>query len=333
MLPTSCHPSHICKNIPQSVITRVKRNCSTQETYQDSLNDYIGFLQERNYSDEIIESAVKVVNDKSRDSLIHKPNSTKHHSRSFPLVVKYNPNLPNMNKIVHDNLHILNLHPNTKQLFEDKILVSHKMESNIKDLLTSSRYKEPTSDTTHQINDEQPGSGCIGCGKCTLCINYLVETNLATSFNTTKSFPIKGTVTCQSNYVIYQIRDIVCEIDYVGYSSNIKSRWANHKSHIKKNIKSCELSTHINLKAPGKHQLDRDCQKNYDRDLKTQLRIILLEEVNIRPDLDDKKIIEIMEAREYIWQCQLKATSKLGGICKRVTKTSKKSKSTQNSRS
>ena len=32
---------------------------------------------------------------------------------------------------------------------------------------------------------------------------------------------------------------------YAGKSTGIKKRWANHKSHPKKLVKSCELSTHI----------------------------------------------------------------------------------------
>ena len=326
LLPTSCHPLHMCKNIPNGVITRIKRNSTTEEDYQNSVKDYVGYLQSRGYSDEVINSAVEETNNKDRQSLLTGSNKGENHKRTFPLVIKYNPHLPNMSNIIKEHAPILDLHPNTKQLFHDNLNVTYKIESNIQSLLTSSRFKDTSNlPNNSSNNDHHQDFGCIGCNKCTLCKNYLFETKIARSYNTNISYPIKGTVSCESDYVIYQIRDKICGVDYVGYTKNIKLRWANHKSHIKMRIRSCELSTHINVRAPDKHLFtNRKNQKIYDSDLKAQLEIILLEEVIVDPMWDDDKITDTLEAREYEWQCKLKVINRLGGICKRVTKKSKK---------
>ena len=159
---------------------------------------------------------------------------------------------------------------------------------------------------------------------CALCNLYVSPTKIATSYNTNNTYKIKGTITCDSEYIIYQIKDSICKIDYVGYSTEIKRRWSNHKSHIKKYIKSCELSTHINFGAPDKHPLNRSTQAMYDKDLSSQLSVIFLEEVTIDPSWNYEQILEKMEAREYHWQCQLKVINSLGGICKRTTNRAKK---------
>ena len=144
--------------------------------------------------------------------------SKKHHSRSYPLVVKYNPHLPNMNSIIRRNLYILDIDPLTKSLFKDKIFVTFKMESNIKALLTSSRFKEEEStNTTEDTTNTEGNGGSISCGKCSLCKNFLLESKIATSYYTSQTYPIKGTVTCDTKYMIYHINDISCCIDYVGY--------------------------------------------------------------------------------------------------------------------
>ena len=321
LLPSSCHPTHICKNIPKSILTRVKRNCSSEETYQEGVQEYTGYLKMRDYSDDSISNALEQVSSKSREELVSK-SSDKTHVRSYPLVVKYNPRLPNMNSIVKKNLHILDIHPHTRDLFKDRIFVSFKMEPNIKSLLTSSRFKDkPNEEEAEQLVED---GGSISCGKCSLCKNFVLNTKIATSYNTNTTYQIKGDVTCETQYIIYQIKDMVCGIDYVGYSCGIKQRWANHKSHIKKGIKSCEISTHINYSAPEKHLLDKSSCNGYDDDLKAQVNVVFLENVKIESEWDNEKITSVLENREYFWQCRLKATSKLGGINKRVTKMGKK---------
>ena len=67
--------------------------------------------------------------------------------------------------------------------------------------------------------------------------------------------------------VIYLINDNICKISSVGYTAdNMKTRFANHKSHIKFNKRLCEVSKHIadNLIL---HELDQSSQMKYDTSL------------------------------------------------------------------
>ena len=58
-----------------------------------------------------------------------------------------------------------------------------------------------------------------------------------------RGFTINKPLNCQSRNVIYQV---VCHCgkNYVGSTKNPKDRWANHKSHIRLEERTCNLATH-----------------------------------------------------------------------------------------
>ena len=60
----------------------------------------------------------------------------------------------------------------------------------------------------------------------------------------------------------------MCKISSVGYTAdNIKTRLANHKSHIKSNKRLCEISKHI-ADNSNWHQLDKSSYSNCVNKLK-----------------------------------------------------------------
>ena len=60
----------------------------------------------------------------------------------------------------------------------------------------------------------------------------------------------------------------------------MKTRFANHKSHIKFNKRLCELSKHIadNLIL---HEPDESSQMKYDTSFSKQIEVIIIEEVDL----------------------------------------------------
>ena len=71
----------------------------------------------------------------------------------------------------------------------------------------------------------------------------------------------------------------------MGCTSNCtRERFRNHKSHIKKMIPSCEVSTHIKDNWTL-HALDTSTFEKYDKSLSTHLEVILIEKVEISADI------------------------------------------------
>ena len=156
--------------------------------------------------------------------------------------------------------------------------------------------------------------GCLPCGKCYCCkLGYLTPCESFSSYHTTQVFNISVTATCQSVGLIYLAECITCETSCVGYSvGNLPKRLSNHRSHIKKCIKSCRLTSHFIEKD---HQLIRDkTQKEYDSSLVKHLKVIVIDTVYFKPGLTTKEREKLCEEREGCWQTRLKTFERFGGM-------------------
>ena len=140
LLPSSRHPTHICKNIPKGVMKRVRRNCSDDIIRTETYQEYKQYLLEREYNVDLIEEAIAEAEQVSRLELMgvtDENNPQEHTSRKIPLIMKFNPRLPFMSKFIRENLHVLSLNPDTARLFNSNTLfVSFKMEQNILSMIT-----------------------------------------------------------------------------------------------------------------------------------------------------------------------------------------------------
>ena len=197
----------------------------------------------------------------------------------------------------------------------------YKTEKNILSTITKNKFKGSSAPLGEEAVDES--WGCYSCNNCTLCKNYLVESKTITAPNTNQTFKIKSTILCSTKNVIYLLRDKVCDIIYVGYTSgDMKQRWAGHKSHIKTRVKSCEISSHFIAHQNSKHKIDRTgSQSAYTESLAEHLEVLIIESVTF--DDSEHDHISKLEARETFWQNALKGTVKLGGINKRTNKRKK----------
>ena len=324
LLPTSCHPTHICKNIPGGVMKRVRRNCSEEETRASTYLEYKHHLQLRNYSGDLIDSAIEQAEQTSRDILmgkVEKPEQNK--GRKYPLIVKFNHRLPPVSKFMHEHLHILDLTPETAKLFnKSSMFTSYKMEQNILSMISKNKFKCRSVDIVTDSNspDDDTDWGCWKCNKsCSICKNFLIESKSVTSSNTNQVYKIKSRITCDTKNVIYMIRDKVCDnVFYIGYTEDtIKVRWRNHKSHIKMNKKTCEIASHFTKLAGTVHKLIKTNQADYTASLSTQLELVLIEAVVPVPGLDMKNHLL---SRESYWQGALKSSRLFGGINKRANR-------------
>ena len=156
--------------------------------------------------------------------------------------------------------------------------------------------------------------GCFQCGRCYCCrLGYLTPCGSFTSYHTNQIFTIEKAITCQSMGLIYLAECVTCETSCVGYSvGNLPKRLSNHRSHIKKNIKTCRLTTHF---IERDHNLVRDkTQPDYDRSLVKHLKIILIDTVQFKHGLSTKEKEKLCEEREGFWQTSLKTFERYGGM-------------------
>ena len=334
LMPSSCHPTHVCKNIPKGVMKRVKRNCTEEDLCNEGFTTYKQHLVNRGYDSTLIDTAIDDARATPREVLVgldQKKKGSAASSKRFPLVVKFNPRLPPMSKFIHKHLHVLELTEQTKQLFnKSSIFVSYRMERNILSMITNNKFKDHNlsqpvpAPPPHIQPPDDPSWGCQPCPKkCTLCNNYLQSTKTFTSPKTCQSFKIRSHIDCNTKNVIYLILDLKCnDIFYIGYTTDSMAvRWRNHKSHIKKGIKSCELASHFIALSNSTHKIDQTTQPIFTSQLAEHLAVIIIESVKPRIGLD---VEAFLKEREDFWQGALKSTPLFGGINKRNNKTRNK---------
>ena len=92
----SSHPPHCKRAIPYGVALRIKRNCSTDEFLQNRQDEYKGYLKSQNYPGDPVDKQFQKALRIPRPELLTKKN--KSDKKVFPLVLDYNPILPDIQK-------------------------------------------------------------------------------------------------------------------------------------------------------------------------------------------------------------------------------------------
>jgi len=92
----------------------------------------------------------------------------------LPLVLDYNPLLPDIQKIIKKHAHLLQSSLELAEILPSKsIFPAYRRTKNLKELLAPSRF---SSKTIGDQNQEE-AKGCFKCNKkrCDLCQHYLIQ--------------------------------------------------------------------------------------------------------------------------------------------------------------
>ena len=333
LIPTSCHRNHVLKNIPYGVARRVRQNNSEDTNFLEQREVYTSYLLDRGYHASLIEDAFDkfsdIANRKNLYALKDKNEST---TCLIPMVMDQNPALPNMGGIIHKYKHLLNLDPALKKLVRaDSVFVSHRKNKTIGGMLVHNKYRaggtasreNEEEKTANQFPETGPSSmpavqvaddaGCHACGKCYVCKQkFLAPCTEFSSYHSNQVFPINKHITCQSTNLIYLMECKTCKQSYVGYTtSNLPKRFSNHKSHLKKGIRSCKLVNHF---LDIDHDIDFSTTATFNSSLSAHLSVIIVDSLDFGPDVSKLDREKAMEAREGFYQTQLKTMERYGGM-------------------
>ena len=89
LLPSSCHPSHIVKNIPYNLAYRILRICSDKENLMKRLGELKNLLITREYREKSLDDAISRVLKISRAEAIKKVEKQKNERPVF--ILTFNP--------------------------------------------------------------------------------------------------------------------------------------------------------------------------------------------------------------------------------------------------
>ena len=232
----SCHPPHVFKGIPKGLATRIRRICSSDESFQSRSRELSQRLCRRGYNAKSVNESISAVRSVDRDMLLqYKPKNT---SSRIPLVTTFHPSLLGISAILKENLPTLHQSKRMKKCIPSPPLVSYRKPRSIKDHLVRSRLDNP-----------MPVCSFSTCSnkRCKLCPKSQA-TSTFISTNTGHEYKILTNVSCKSKNVVYLITCRVCKKQYIGETEDgLNMRINNHRSSITTKKMHLPVAQHFNL--------------------------------------------------------------------------------------
>ncbi|XP_070548155.1 uncharacterized protein [Ptychodera flava] len=152
LLPSSCHPRHIFKSIPQGQALRYRRICSSTDLYNKEVENLHRHLTDRNYKQSSIVTAINKARNHSREKLInYTKNKHTDQPTRIPFVLTYHPSLPSISSIINKHWPILQSNQETKVTFDKPPVVAFRQPPNIKKMLVKARTKTSTQNDTEPV--------------------------------------------------------------------------------------------------------------------------------------------------------------------------------------
>ena len=226
LMPQSCHPSFICRNIPYSLAYRLKRICTSNENFLLRLNELKINLLSRGYNAKIIVNAFDKLKNIPRSKTLEKVIHPKQNNRVM-FSLTYDPRIINVNDSIKKHYVIANKDPSFKISFPKMPMVGYKRARNLGDhLIRAKLYPIHRYEMRNRNGFFKCSKRDIGCDLC----NHSQNITEHVASHSKKKYPIKSKIKCSDSYIIYSIQCKKCDMQYVGQTTTPVCRRFNSHS-------------------------------------------------------------------------------------------------------
>jgi hypothetical protein len=140
--------------------------------------------------------------------------------------------------------------PLCAKIFKGGVQVAYKRPKNIKEILCRATLPNPKKSN----NRDQKGWKKCNKDKCETCIRSKNISQFQVTA-TKEQITINQKITCTDTNVIYCIQCTICNLQYVGKTTNkFKDRASSHRSSVDTQ-KNCTLSDHFNSPGHSKNNM------------------------------------------------------------------------------
>ena len=198
LLPSSCHPGHICRNIPFSLGYRLLRICSAPEKLKVRLQELKADLISRSYKIKIIDEAFERLNKIQRSEAIKKV--TKEASKRSPLVLTYHPGLPSVSSTIRKHHGVMiDEDPRLRRCFPQPSVVAYKREKSLRDILVRAKI------TKGKTSQRPKSGGFKPCQRMCIMCALTEQTNSHRNTRSGETWMINAPLTCETKGCIYRL--------------------------------------------------------------------------------------------------------------------------------
>ena len=248
LLQTSNHPTHIFKNVPKSLLIRIRRIC----TYY---HDYLHFSQKllfqlicRGYDYKNIKKLQIAIGRSNREEFINYKRKQDKYEDNFIFPFYFDKSITNFKQVISNcwNKYFL---PEHQYYDATNIIAIPNLQSNLRNrLILNLKSQRLKSYSNKSCNSKF----------CKLC-DLLLRTNVL-NLNNNFKLPVMSYGNCDTRNVVYLIMCTKCNCYYIGQTgTTVKERINKHLSNIRKFLyfkqDTHEVSTHF---GDNNHILEND---------------------------------------------------------------------------
>lgn len=222
---SSFHPQHLKRGIPTGQFARIKRNCSTEEEFNQQARSLSERFKVRGYPRKIISKSFQKIKQQPREQLLQKKERPKNDTLSY--ITTYNNQWGQLRRILARNWNILiNDDAMAKHIPRQPRLIARRARS-LRDRLSHSHFTRPTT----SLNRGEKQTGTYPCGDCSVCQFMLSKRSFENPENNREIY-LKDFVNCRTRNVVYGLM-CNCPKMYVGQTSQeLRKRTQQHLSNI-----------------------------------------------------------------------------------------------------
>ena len=223
LLHSSCHPFHTKRAIPFSLALRLRRICSSDETFTLRTNELIQYLNSRGYNLSFLKHEIQHVHAIARTETLKPSQTTSNQPSRVPLVITYNPSLRSVSSIIHRHFSILSSSPRCTNVFTSVLLVAFRRTDNLSDILVKSKLRTVTQNNVSK--------GSFRCGNNCITCHYITDGRTNYTFSATgETRTITNHIDCNSKNLIYMVHCRRCNKQYLGETKRrLKDRFNEHR--------------------------------------------------------------------------------------------------------
>ncbi|KAL9986541.1 hypothetical protein ACROYT_G000708, partial [Oculina patagonica] len=218
---------------PYSMALRLRRICSTEALFTKRTTALKGHLVKRGYDHRFVQEQIKKVVEIPRSRALETSTKSREENR-IPFVVTFNPILPNISKVIRNNISILHSSQKCREAFPSLPLISYRRSKNLRDILVRAQHRKQPP--------KPPGVFRCNRRRCKTCPFIKEGTSSYTFHSTNEQRQIRQHISCYSSNLIYMIQCNKCKLQYIGETKRkARNRFGEHRRAIEKVIRKQSL--------------------------------------------------------------------------------------------
>ena len=249
----SSHPTHVFSSLPYGEFLRVRRNCSTLESFDHFSEIILEAFIHRGYDRASLDRARQQARTKDRSSLLETyanlqasnetdPEIADSSTKNFYLILQHHVENTKIKQLLRKNWTILGSSDLTSSLFQSRLICGASRNPRLRDMLVrSSLPLNPQFGKTGKSQNICTNTSCKYC-------HSLDTTGQIRSNKLGRNFPSKHSVCCKSHNLVYCLTCNICGLQYVGQTKRtFHLRLYEHFRDIQKLDLSKPLGRHSTL--------------------------------------------------------------------------------------